>query len=582
MGSTGAEIRAALEHSSMNFLNRIEDVRWYAAPGSAVAFYTLYVDAGDAGEVVCRIGERFRVFDGELVEIEVVYAPRWPPRVGGCASGRGLLAVVLCASVLVVAASRCRRSRPRPRLCLDIGPGRRTRRSSTARDRRARSATGPIEYPGPLRRPGTSRFPPRSVIAGRPGVQDPACQGERVRYADVATATRSTACESNFIAYDDVALFRDLARHVRPVLGRARARARVGPRDPGPCRERRRSRPIYKELQADCFAGACTRPRRRRRQRRSTLEAGRPRSVARGAARCSATRPGTSPDDPSAHGSAFDRVSAFQDGFESGAEQCADLLRDAAGRSWRFRSRTLEEADERGRDPRPRRSIPLTVDLLNDFYSQVEPSYVPLSIEDFVSFDSSKRSHHPEVRRHHAHASSRSRTASSTASTTATSRSTSRSSRGLRRDRRLRRGVADREPVGDARPDASRRSPGVADNGLEVVFQADCYSGGWTAALFNGAARGRVSCRPATSTSSSRRSWCTAGRGASSRRRADHVPAGGVLPRRLPRRLQHLRLRRHRRSHRRPQVARQKVAKWNVSVTNRHRLPRRRGDGRRT
>ena len=74
MGSTGAEIRAALEHSSMDFIDRIEDLRWYAAPGSAVAFYTLYVDAGDAGQVVCRIGERFRVFGGELVEIEVVIA----------------------------------------------------------------------------------------------------------------------------------------------------------------------------------------------------------------------------------------------------------------------------------------------------------------------------------------------------------------------------------------------------------------------------------------------------------------------------------------------------------------------------
>ncbi len=74
MGSTGAEIRAALEHSSMNFLNRIEDLRWYAGPGSAVAFYTLYVDAGDAGEAVCKIGERFRLYAGELVEIEVVYS----------------------------------------------------------------------------------------------------------------------------------------------------------------------------------------------------------------------------------------------------------------------------------------------------------------------------------------------------------------------------------------------------------------------------------------------------------------------------------------------------------------------------
>jgi hypothetical protein len=74
MGSTGAEIRAALEHSNMNFLDRIEDVRWYAAPGSAVAFYTLYVNAGAAGEAVCKIGERFRVYDGALVEIEVVYS----------------------------------------------------------------------------------------------------------------------------------------------------------------------------------------------------------------------------------------------------------------------------------------------------------------------------------------------------------------------------------------------------------------------------------------------------------------------------------------------------------------------------
>ena len=79
MGSTGSEIRAALEHESMSYLDRIEDVRWYAGPGSAVAFYRLFVDAGDAGEVVCRIGERFRVHAGELVEIEVVYSTEMAP-----------------------------------------------------------------------------------------------------------------------------------------------------------------------------------------------------------------------------------------------------------------------------------------------------------------------------------------------------------------------------------------------------------------------------------------------------------------------------------------------------------------------
>ena len=69
-------------------------------------------------------------------------------------------------------------------------------------------------------------------------------------------------------------------RDVRHVLGRARARARVGPRDPGPCRERRR---------ADRLPGTTGRllrrrvplPRRRGRHR-AHAEAGRSRSVARG------------------------------------------------------------------------------------------------------------------------------------------------------------------------------------------------------------------------------------------------------------------------------------------------------------
>ena len=34
--------------------------------------------------------------------------------------------------------------------------------------------------------------------------------------------------------------------------------------------------------------------------------------------------PGTHPDDPSAHGSGFDRVSAFQDGYENGAVKCEE------------------------------------------------------------------------------------------------------------------------------------------------------------------------------------------------------------------------------------------------------------------
>ncbi|HXY94984.1 MAG TPA: hypothetical protein VEP49_21165, partial [Acidimicrobiia bacterium] len=74
MGATGAEIRAALEDDGMRAIKRIEDVRWWAGGGSAAAFYTLFVDGGGAGDVTCRIGERFRVYREQLVEIEVVIA----------------------------------------------------------------------------------------------------------------------------------------------------------------------------------------------------------------------------------------------------------------------------------------------------------------------------------------------------------------------------------------------------------------------------------------------------------------------------------------------------------------------------
>jgi hypothetical protein len=79
MGSTGPEIRTALEDAGMSIISTIDGVRWYAGTGSAAAFYTLSVDAGDAGRIVCKIGERFRVYRGELVEVEVVYSTETVP-----------------------------------------------------------------------------------------------------------------------------------------------------------------------------------------------------------------------------------------------------------------------------------------------------------------------------------------------------------------------------------------------------------------------------------------------------------------------------------------------------------------------
>jgi hypothetical protein len=74
MGTTGPEIRAALESDGMKMIDRVEELRWFVGTGSAAAFYTLFVNAGNDAHVVCRIGERFRVYRQELVEIEVVIA----------------------------------------------------------------------------------------------------------------------------------------------------------------------------------------------------------------------------------------------------------------------------------------------------------------------------------------------------------------------------------------------------------------------------------------------------------------------------------------------------------------------------
>jgi hypothetical protein len=129
--------------------------------------------------------------------------------------------------------------------------------------------------------------------------------------------------------------------------------------------------------------------------------------------------------------------------------------------------------------------IPLTVDLLNDFYSQVEPKYSPLSTRDITSFDSTKRTSIPKC-------------GSSRLEVEAVKN---------RVFYCLDDGyIAFDEPflqdiynqIGDfgvstllANPWATyvqtiQGIPGVGDNALATVLQADCYTGGWAAAFYNG------------------------------------------------------------------------------------------------
>ena len=79
------------------------------------------------------------------------------------------------------------------------------------------------------------------------------------------------------------------------------------------------ARTVTKELQADCFAGAWS----RHAQDNNIFEvnAAQLDSALAGILELRDS-PGTSKMDPNAHGSGFDRVSAFQDGYDNGTEAC--------------------------------------------------------------------------------------------------------------------------------------------------------------------------------------------------------------------------------------------------------------------
>jgi predicted metalloprotease len=90
-------------------------------------------------------------------------------------------------------------------------------------------------------------------------------------------------------------------------------------------------RTVDLELQADCFAGSWT----------ARVAAGHAQGFEPGDVDLDKTvagmiairdLPGTSADDLYAHGSGFDRVSAFQDGYENGAEKCAEYADESEDR----------------------------------------------------------------------------------------------------------------------------------------------------------------------------------------------------------------------------------------------------------
>jgi predicted metalloprotease len=326
-------------------------------------------------------------------------------------------------------------------------------------------------------------IPKSRIIAARPGVKLPVCGGQRGTYSDVENNASYVPCTgSPLVVYDDYQLFPGLDRDfgglaVPLVLAHEWGHAvqdQAGTID---------NRLILVELQADCFAGSWLARVANGDAPRVSIKSGNLDSALAAVLNFRDPVGLTEDIDPNAHGSGFDRTSAFQQGFDDGADACVSYF-DSPPVIVEIPFSDEQEAASGGNLP-AEDVIPLTVDMLNDFYSQVEPSYVPKTVDDIYSYDADNKSDLPKC-----------------GGTVQPAKAV---------DNRVFYCIDDGnfgfdEPyvqhvyddIGDfgvaaliANPFATyvqtlQEFPGVATNEDNAVLGADCYTGGFAAAMFNG------------------------------------------------------------------------------------------------
>ena len=206
-----------------------------------------------------------------------------------------------------------------------------------------------------------------TVIPYRPSTRNvPACGGEPLP-REVAEDNAFYCRPDDFIAWDAEGLFPDLFLEfgdfaISLVLahewGHAiQNRAREG----GPT--------IQTELQADCFAGAWTGAIDRGERPALNLEDG---DIEEAMAGYLLFRDpaGTSPNDPGAHGSAFDRVNAFRFGVLVGVEGCRDTSNEFPVAFIPLTAQDLATGGDLPFDE----AAPLLVDSLEAYWTEIFPA----------------------------------------------------------------------------------------------------------------------------------------------------------------------------------------------------------------
>jgi predicted metalloprotease len=223
------------------------------------------------------------------------------------------------------------------------------------------------------------KIPAARIIPYTSTSKIPRCGPGKARYKDVAE--NAFYCNAGkFVAYDDENLFPQLDRQfgdftIALTLAHEWGHAvqdQAGLTGPT----------IALEQQADCFAGAWVRSVGDGASKRLSLRQG---NLDTGLAGFLTFRdpPGSDPTAEGAHGSAFDRVGAFQEGYDNGPERCKAFDGDAPPLT------DIQFTDQndaaRGGDLPYRQVIPRTVDDLDAYWSGLLDDYQP--VEHITPFD---------------------------------------------------------------------------------------------------------------------------------------------------------------------------------------------------
>jgi predicted metalloprotease len=208
------------------------------------------------------------------------------------------------------------------------------------------------------------------VIAGRPGVQFPACGPSGVLPYDAVEGNAFYCYVSDYIAYDDPGLFTQL----RDRFGWASVTAVMAHEWGHLVQQRSRLRresipPVYIEVQADCYTGSYLAT-----QQLSDDQL----DAAAYTILLVADPPGNDPNEPGVHGAAYDRIRAFQDGYRNGAGACAryvDNPPDVTARPEDADDGLVEVADDI--------ALRQAILVADQIYGAINPDYVDLDIEAY-------------------------------------------------------------------------------------------------------------------------------------------------------------------------------------------------------